>query len=677
MGTSLPLYRPLTRKDLEQIDQTARRILQEVGLRIYDSGTLDILKAAGAQVDYDKQNVCFESDWLDRVLKRAPSRFTLYSRDGRNDIRLGEGKVHFTNGGRVFRLLDVGRDRYRYTMIRHVARTAALVDSLENIRFYIIACEAHALKPETYHLNDFYQAFSHTTKHVMGGCTDLEGAGQLWELASFIAGGEDRFREKPFASIITNVISPLTFEDHALKILHFCCTHGIPVTCAPAPIAGATAPATLAGTLSQMHAESLAGVAIAQVFAPGAKVLYGAVPTAMDLRTMEFTMGSVEMGMMNAAAVRLAKLYRLPIYSSAGVTEAKRPDVQAGFEKTFSCLMVAMAGADVIHLAAGMLDSGSSISYEQYVIDNEILGMVHRVLSGIKVDEDTLGFDVIHKVGPGGNYVMEDHTVDHMMDEFFYPSLSVRCNFDVWEEKGRPDVYSHAEDQVQQILEEGKESLFDPAFAGAIAKEFPGIRHVDLTLLGNTGNITRLLACSVFKPAIQHIQLEKRYPNLRMTYLPSNLHMGPRKLRSHLARQVAFAKKRNERIIVLYGDCFPDINEFCAQHWIIKVLGPHCYEMLIGSEEFRRLVDEAAGTFFLEQDLVLNFDQHCVEPLELRDAEIRECMFAHYRRVIYIRQPSDPDLLRQAGELAEFLNLPLDITEADYSHLERRVLQLM
>ena len=362
-------------------------------------------------------------------------------------------------------------------MLRHVTRTATLVDHLDHIRFYVIACQAHALKPLSYHLNDFYHAFDHTTKHVMGGCDDLEGVKQMWKLASFIAGGEDKLREKPFVSVITNPISPLTIETNTLYILDFCATHGIPATCAPATMAGATSPATLAGTLSQMHAEALAGVALTQVFAAGAKVLYGAVPTVMDLRKMDFTMGSVEMAMMNASASQLAKLYNIPIYASAGVTEAKGSNIQAGLEKSFSNLMVAMAGADYIHLAAGMLDSGNSISYEQYVIDNEIAGMVHRILTGVKVSDDTLGFDVIQKVGPGGNYVMEDHTIEHMMDEFFYPKLSVRCNFDIWEEQGRPDMLSRAKDMVHKILEESKKSLLDPDLIVEVEKAFPGIQN--------------------------------------------------------------------------------------------------------------------------------------------------------------------------------------------------------
>ena len=478
MGINLPYYRPLSSEDVKQIDQTGRRILERVGIRINDSAFLDRLKKAGAQVDYDNQRVRFGGDWLAEVLGRAPSRFTMYSRDGQNDLHLGEGKVYFANGGRVFRILDMSTGGYRSTMLRDVANTATLVDHLDCIRFYIIACQVHDVKPQNYHLNDFYHAFNHTTKHVMGGCDNLEGVKQMWELASLIAGGEDKLREKPFVSVITNPISPLTIEANTLEILNFCATHGIPATCASAPIAGATAPVTLAGTLSQMHAESLAGVAITQVFAPGAKVLYGTVPMTIDLRNTELATGSVEMTMMNAAAVQLAKLYDLPIYASGGLTEAKRPDIQAGIEEGFSNLTVAMAGADCVHLAAGILDSGNSIAYEQFVIDNELIGIIQRLLRGIKVDKETLGFDVIEKVGPGGHYIMEDHTVEHMMDEFFYPDLSVRFNFDIWEERGRPDMLSRANNLVNTILDKGTEGVLDLDLIVEIKKTFPGIQNI-------------------------------------------------------------------------------------------------------------------------------------------------------------------------------------------------------
>jgi trimethylamine--corrinoid protein Co-methyltransferase len=449
----------LTRTDIDNIDRAGRRILKRVGVKILDRHTLNMLKTEGTGVHVKDDRVCFSGKWLDKMVAKAPKQFTLYSRDGKNDLHLGTGNVYFGNGGRVFQILDMGTGGFRPTILQDVINTARLVDRLDNIRFYIIACQAHDLDPEFYHLNDFYHALSNTTKHVMGGCDTVDGVRQLWHLATFMADGGDRFRERPFVSVITNPISPLTLDTTTLGILEFCSLKGIPATCAPAPIAGATSPATLAGTLAQLHAEALAGVAIAQAFNSGARIMYGAVPTAMDLRTMDLTMGSVETAMMNTCAVHLAKRYRLPIYASAGVTDAKIPDIQSGFEKGVSYLLAAMAGADYIHLAAGMLDSGNSISYEQFIIDNEILGMVLRLIKGVDVDTETLAVNTIENVGPGGNYIIEEHTVKHMFNQFFYPSLAIRMNFDRWQEQGRPTPLTNARELARTWLEQAEPVL--------------------------------------------------------------------------------------------------------------------------------------------------------------------------------------------------------------------------
>ena len=189
--------------------------------------------------------------------------------------------------------------------------------------------------------------------------------------------------------------------------------------------------------------------------------------------------------------------------------------------------------------------------------------------------------------------------------------------------------------------------------------------------------ITRIIACRVFQPAIDNLQLKKRYPNLRVTYLPSKLHLRPKELEERLLEEVTSAKRKNELVIVLYGDCFPGIDDFCEQQGVIKAPGYYCYEMLLGSERFRQLIDEMAGTYFAEKDLLLNFEEYCVRPLELHDEEMRRYCFGQYRRLLYVRQPSDPNLLPQAGEVAEFLGLSLDISDADYSYLEEKLTVLL
>ena len=196
-------------------------------------------------------------------------------------------------------------------------------------------------------------------------------------------------------------------------------------------------------------------------------------------------------------------------------------------------------------------------------------------------------------------------------------------------------------------------------------------------MLKETENITRIVACAVFKPAIEYLHLERRYPNLRLTYLPSKLHLRPQELKNRLLAGIKTAQKRNERVICLYGDCFPDIDDFCQEREVIKVPGHYCYEMLLGSERFRQLIEEMTGTYFAEKDLILNFEEYCVRPLELRDEEMRKYCFQQYRRLLYVRQPSDPDLVAQAGEVADFIGLSLDISDVDYSYLEKRLIELL
>ena len=185
------------------------------------------------------------------------------------------------------------------------------------------------------------------------------------------------------------------------------------------------------------------------------------------------------------------------------------------------------------------------------------------------------------------------------------------------------------------------------------------------------GPSTRLIACGVFRPALEHLRVEERYPHLRSSYLPSNLHLRPQDLRKHLLDEITSARQRNERILCLYGTCFPDIDDLCKDQEVTKVPGLHCFEMLLGSKKYENIINEMPGTYFLERDLILNFDEYCLEPLELHDEEMRKSFFEHYQRIIYLRQPSDPDLLPKANELATFLQLSLEIRDADYSHLKK------
>jgi hypothetical protein len=188
---------------------------------------------------------------------------------------------------------------------------------------------------------------------------------------------------------------------------------------------------------------------------------------------------------------------------------------------------------------------------------------------------------------------------------------------------------------------------------------------------------TRIIACNAFRTALDTFRLEERYPDVHVTFLPSNLHLWPQRLKRSLSREVRKAQRNNERVICLYGECFPDIDEFCEKRGIKRMPGLYCYEMLLGSGQFRKILDETAGTFFVERDLIINFEEYCIEPLELHDEEMRKSYFKHYRRLLYMRQPSDPDLVPRVRELSQFLNLSFDIRDANYRYFNTKLIALI
>jgi len=199
-------------------------------------------------------------------------------------------------------------------------------------------------------------------------------------------------------------------------------------------------------------------------------------------------------------------------------------------------------------------------------------------------------------------------------------------------------------------------------------------------VLGSSGRFgapTRIIACGVFRHALDYLKIFEKHPRLRPAFLPAQLHMNPLQLKTELLNEIAAAGLRNEPAVCLYGDCFPGIADCCRELGAEKVHGVHCYEMLLGSKSFKRLLDETAGSFFLERELIRNFEAYCAEPLELHDEEMRICYFRHYHRLIYVKQPLDPDLMPKVRELADLLRLSPAVRDADYSHLERRLMEAM
>jgi len=472
-------YKPLNEKQLQEIHNTSLSVLENVGLHVPHKEALEIFVSGGAHVDYDNCRVKFSPELVEEVIAKAPAKISLCGRDPKNDLILEDSKVYAGTGGCVVSVYDLRSGVKRSSTLSDVAAIARVIESLECINFFVIPVHPNDIPENLVDINKFYYSFANTTKHVMSGVASKENFYEVIGLAEKIAGGKEKLLERPLLSMITNAISPLKFDNVATEILIEAAKYGLPVTCAPAPMTGATAPMTLAGTLAQQNAESLAGIILTQMINPGTPVLYGAVPAPVDPRSMNFLFGAVEMGLLNACAVQMAHFYNIPIYASAGPSDAKLSDCQAGWEKALNILMVALAGGNYIHLAAGMLEGGLAVSYEQYILDNDILGSVMRAVRGVEVNQETLAAPVISSVGPEGDYLLQEHTVKHMRSEMFFPKGADRNNYILWQQEGAKDVRQRAKEMAWEILENNNGPSFNADLEKDIRKSFPQIIEID------------------------------------------------------------------------------------------------------------------------------------------------------------------------------------------------------
>ena len=450
-------YQPLNDQQVQTIHEAALGILETTGIGFEKElgPIVDSLIQAGAMPEATGTRLTLPRELVQACLELAPERVVLYSRDGKNDLDLSEDRVHLGTGGAAVKMLDMESGKARPSTLQDLFDIARLVDGLENIHFFLRPCIPTDLADPGYDLNVFYTCFKGTSKHVMAGVNTDQTLYEVLELASMLAGGRQALQDKPFFSVITSfVISPLKLSTGPVKIMLECLKNKIPVALSGAPMAGSTSPLTMAGTLAQIHAEQLAGITLAQVAAPGAPLLYGGIPGRADLQTMNYCGGAIECGMMNGAIHQLARHVRVPNYNSSGLTDAKVPDAQAGWEKGMTTLLAAMAGSNYIHHAAGMLESMICVALEQYVLDDEIIGMAARVLRGIDVDAEHLALEVIDQVGPGGEFMTAEHTFAHMRSEYFAGNrITDRSNRDTWIKAGEKDAWARAKDLVRAKLE--------------------------------------------------------------------------------------------------------------------------------------------------------------------------------------------------------------------------------
>jgi len=467
-------YKVLEEEQVRKIHDSALEVLERVGIKVEADELLNLLEQNGARVDGENKVAKIPGKMVESALEVVPKQVKLYGRKEEYMLDLSDNKVHLGTGGAAIKIVDLDTGKVRPSKLEDQANLARLVESLENIHFFQCPVVPRDIPKERLSLNSFYAALTNTYKNVQESATSVEAVRDIIEMASMIAGGEDKLCQAPFISfVISWMISPLKLDIRAAEVLQEVVKHKIPVALSSAPVTGSTAPATLAGLLTQVHAEELSGIVLTQLFSEGSPVLYGPVPGAANMRDMSYLGGAIEAGLMNAAAVQLANHINVPIYSDAGLTESKLPDIQAGYEKAANIIQVALAGGNYIHHAAGMLEFMTTVAYEQYVLDNDVIGMAMRALQGIDVNEETLALDVIERVGPGGNFLAQKHTVKYCRSsEFFIPEVADRNQRDKWEEKGGLDARERARQRVHEILAKPKRNLIPEDVDKVIRERF-------------------------------------------------------------------------------------------------------------------------------------------------------------------------------------------------------------
>jgi len=444
----------LSGDEIEQIHLGALSILWRTGIEVREDQAFDILKKAGCPTN--GKRIRIPSNLVEEAIHLAPKAFTLYGRDSNFKVRLEGRKVCYEPMIGRLNILDMETSDRRRTTLDDVAKLVRLADALEHYTLLhsgAIMPHIEGIPDEVSHVHGYFTSVKNSSKVIKGVVRGKEKAKDCIRMASVIAGGEEALRRHPNIFTTCNVISPLEYMIEQTEGLIEYAKMGLPVDIASEPQCGATSPVTLAGTVVQQTAEILGMIVIAQLVNPGTPVLMGTVAAAMDLRNGMIALGGVEAALINVAHAQMARFYQIPSRGTGSNTESKLLDMQAGYEKTITLLLPALAGINMIFYP-GTMDHALTVSLESLLIDHEICGMIDRIIKGISVTDEKLALDIIDKIGPGGHFLNQKHTMKHLREEHFLPKLTDRDSHELWVEKGKRAIHEKARDEVKRILAE-------------------------------------------------------------------------------------------------------------------------------------------------------------------------------------------------------------------------------
>jgi trimethylamine--corrinoid protein Co-methyltransferase len=444
-----PRLKVIETDQIRQIHMASLEVLERIGVKMTHPRAVEILAGAGAKVDGDRVRI---PSWMvEDAIRTAPSRVVLGRRNGERAVSIEAGKTWFGPSLDCIDYLDpITDERMRFTS-DHCRISATIADALPNFDWTMIIGMADDQPPDIADRVIVRQALAYCEKPLVFCCKDTNSERDIYEMALMICGGKENFDRAPTIVQYSEPISPLEYYDPAVDKMLFTVEHGIPLINFPAPQACGSAPATFAGTIVQGSAESLSGLVLAQTAKPGAAFIYGAFATIMDMRTSVFSYGAPEMSLMVAAMAQMAEYYDLPFFGTGGCTDAKFCDPQAAVEATLQCFSSAAIGTGLIHDCSSWMDHGSLVSPAFMVLVNEILHNVRQYMGGIPVNTDALAIDVIERVGPGGHYLQDQHTLDNFR-KIRYSELFDRSIFDQWQSTGSQRFEDRLRDMTEKAM---------------------------------------------------------------------------------------------------------------------------------------------------------------------------------------------------------------------------------
>lgn len=464
VGTHRPRLRLLSGDGVEQILDEAFLVLARVGVRVENGQARELLADAGARIGGDTgDRVWLPEPLVRRCLATIPASFTLFDRQGSAAAEIGGGEPFFVPGSAALRVHDFEAGAIRTATSADVVRFVALTDALE-----AFALQSTGVVPGDVpeDLSDRYRLFlalALGSKPIITGTFTKAAFGPMKRMLEVVRGGERELAQKPLAVFDCCPSPPLSWSDLTAQALIDCARSGIPAELVSAPLAGATAPVTLAGTLVQHAAENLSGAVIHQLASPGAPLVYGGSPFAFDMRTGTAPLGAVETMMMDAAYAQIGERLGMPVHAYIGLSDAKSPDAQAGLETAMGMTLGALSRVDVIS-GGGMLDFENCQSLEKLVLDAEIASMTKRLLRGIDFREQPVGVDVLAEAAVSGRFLVSEHTRRFFRDEVHYPSPVIdRGSHGQWQQRGRRSAAERAHDEVARLHHERPPALLDDA----------------------------------------------------------------------------------------------------------------------------------------------------------------------------------------------------------------------